>query len=98
MLSCFYLYMIQTFTVDVSDRHLVTQNTVPNFENCSYVQLQQEEDQGVVCTPSGGLTLRRLAVWMCEPLVRLKTLAALVDVCEGCISNFFMVSKSFKGR
>ena len=44
-------------------------------------QLQQEEDQGV-CIASNSLTLRRLAVWMCEPLVRLKTLAALVDICQ----------------
>jgi len=44
---------------------------------------------GVVVTPdttsssSGSLTLRRLNVWMFEPLVRLKTLATLVDVCSG---------------
>jgi hypothetical protein len=63
----------------------VTQNAEFDFESYFYAQVQQEEDQGVVCTANGGLTLRRLAVWMCEPLVRLKILAALVDVCEGCI-------------
>ena len=47
------------------------------------MQLQQEEDHGVVCSVNSGLTLRRLTVWMCEPLVRLKTLAALVEICEG---------------
>jgi gamma-tubulin complex component 3 len=47
-------------------------------------QLQQDEDQGVVVSASPNcLTLRRLSVWMCEPIVRLKTLAALVDVCHG---------------
>ena len=57
---------------------------------CAVTQLQQEEDQGVVvCTSSSGLTLRRLSVWMCDPLVRLKTLAALVDVCAGNCTVFF---------
>lgn len=42
-----------------------------------------EDDQGVtVCTESS-LTLRRLLVWMYDPKVRLKTLAALVDFCQG---------------
>uniref|UniRef100_A0A665U2S6 Uncharacterized protein n=1 Tax=Echeneis naucrates TaxID=173247 RepID=A0A665U2S6_ECHNA len=46
-------------------------------------QLQVEDDQGVnVCTESS-LTLRRLLVWMYDPKVRLKTLAALVDYCQG---------------
>jgi len=45
-------------------------------------QLQQEEDAGMV-DASSSLTLRRLAVWSSDPLVRLKTLAALVDVCQG---------------
>uniref|UniRef100_A0A672G107 Uncharacterized protein n=1 Tax=Salarias fasciatus TaxID=181472 RepID=A0A672G107_SALFA len=46
-------------------------------------QLQVEDDQGVtVCTESS-LTLRRLLVWMYDPKVRLKTLAALVDFCQG---------------
>jgi len=40
--------------------------------------------QDTTTSSSGGsLTLRRLNVWMFEPLVRLKTLAALVDVCSG---------------
>ena len=34
--------------------------------------------------PNGGsLTLRRLAVWIFDPLLRMKTLAALVDICHG---------------
>ncbi|XP_053170391.1 gamma-tubulin complex component 3 isoform X2 [Scomber japonicus] len=46
-------------------------------------QLQVEDEQGVtVCTESS-LTLRRLLVWMYDPKVRLKTLAALVDYCQG---------------
>uniref|UniRef100_A0A3Q3N9I1 Tubulin gamma complex component 3 n=1 Tax=Mastacembelus armatus TaxID=205130 RepID=A0A3Q3N9I1_9TELE len=46
-------------------------------------QLQVEDDQGVnLCTESS-LTLRRLLVWMYDPKVRLKTLAALVDFCQG---------------
>ncbi|XP_041358285.1 gamma-tubulin complex component 3 homolog [Gigantopelta aegis] len=44
-------------------------------------QLQQEQDPGIAETSS--LTLRRLAVWTFDPLVRLKILAALVDVCKG---------------
>ncbi len=47
------------------------------------LQLQVEDEQGVnVCTEST-LTLRRLLVWMYDPKVRLKTLAALVDFCQG---------------
>ncbi|KAK5601540.1 Gamma-tubulin complex component 3 [Crenichthys baileyi] len=46
-------------------------------------QLQVEDEQGVnMCTESR-LTLRRLLVWMYDPKVRLKTLAALVDFCQG---------------
>lgn len=46
-------------------------------------QVQVEDEQGVtVCTESS-LTLRRLLVWMYDPKVRLKTLAALVDFCQG---------------
>ncbi|KAM9328649.1 gamma-tubulin complex component 3 [Pholidichthys leucotaenia] len=46
-------------------------------------QLQVDDDQGVnVCT-EGSLTLRRLLVWMYDPKVRLRTLAALVDFCQG---------------
>lgn len=32
---------------------------------------------------SGSLTLRRLMVWTYDPLMRLRTLAALVDACKG---------------
>jgi len=57
------------------------------------IQLQQEEDDGVVvCSSSSGLTLRRLNVWMHEPLVRLKTLAALVDVCSGEFPAFILLA------
>ncbi|XP_050408701.1 gamma-tubulin complex component 3 homolog [Patella vulgata] len=45
-------------------------------------QVQHEFDQGIGHV-NGGLTLRRLAVWTFDPLVRLKVLAALVDVCKG---------------
>ncbi|PVD18317.1 hypothetical protein C0Q70_20866 [Pomacea canaliculata] len=44
-------------------------------------QLQQEQDQGI--SDGEGLTLRRLVVWTFDPLLRLKTLAALVDICKG---------------
>lgn len=46
-------------------------------------QLQVEDDQGVNVGTESGLTLRRLLVWMYDPKVRLKTLAALVDYCQG---------------
>ncbi len=29
------------------------------------------------------MTLRKLRVWMFDPIMRLKILAALVDVCQG---------------
>ncbi|XP_048249999.1 gamma-tubulin complex component 3 homolog [Haliotis rufescens] len=45
-------------------------------------QLQQEQDEGF-SESQPGLTLRRLMVWTFDPLVRLKSLAALVDVCKG---------------
>ncbi|XP_031414528.1 gamma-tubulin complex component 3 [Clupea harengus] len=46
-------------------------------------QLQVEEDQGVTLGGESTLTLRRLLVWTYDPKVRLKTLAALVDFCQG---------------
>lgn len=46
-------------------------------------QLQVEDDQGVTMCTESSLTLRRLLVWMYDPKVRLKTLAALVDYCQG---------------
>ncbi|XP_077470447.1 gamma-tubulin complex component 3 isoform X1 [Stigmatopora argus] len=46
-------------------------------------QLQVEDDQGVTMCTENSLTLRRLLVWMYDPRVRLKTLAALVDFCQG---------------
>ncbi|KAJ8309894.1 hypothetical protein KUTeg_011759 [Tegillarca granosa] len=45
-------------------------------------QLQEEQDQGI-SMEYGGMTLRRLIVWTFDPLLRLKSLAALVDVCKG---------------
>uniref|UniRef100_UPI00358EC143 gamma-tubulin complex component 3 isoform X2 n=1 Tax=Myxine glutinosa TaxID=7769 RepID=UPI00358EC143 len=47
-------------------------------------QLQVEEDQGVTVGHEEQLTMRRLLVWTYEPRLRLKTLAALVDHCQGC--------------
>ncbi|XP_054479568.1 gamma-tubulin complex component 3 [Anoplopoma fimbria] len=46
-------------------------------------QLQVEDEQGVIVCTDSSLTLRRLLVWMYDPKVRLKTLAALVDFCQG---------------
>ncbi|KAG8521147.1 Gamma-tubulin complex component 3 [Galemys pyrenaicus] len=46
-------------------------------------QLQLEDDQGVPLGLESSLTLRRLLVWTYDPKIRLKTLAALVDHCQG---------------
>uniref|UniRef100_A0A8C9ZQJ2 Tubulin gamma complex component 3 n=1 Tax=Sander lucioperca TaxID=283035 RepID=A0A8C9ZQJ2_SANLU len=46
-------------------------------------QLQVEDEQGVIVCSESTLTLRRLLVWMYDPKSRLKTLAALVDFCQG---------------
>uniref|UniRef100_A0A8C3WBL9 Tubulin gamma complex component 3 n=1 Tax=Catagonus wagneri TaxID=51154 RepID=A0A8C3WBL9_9CETA len=46
-------------------------------------QLQLEDDQGVNLGLESSLTLRRLLVWTYDPKMRLKTLAALVDHCQG---------------
>uniref|UniRef100_A0A670JAI1 Tubulin gamma complex component 3 n=1 Tax=Podarcis muralis TaxID=64176 RepID=A0A670JAI1_PODMU len=46
-------------------------------------QLQVEDDQGVNLGIESSLTLRRLLVWTYDPKIRLKTLAALVDHCQG---------------
>ncbi|XP_022263871.1 gamma-tubulin complex component 3 isoform X2 [Canis lupus baileyi] len=46
-------------------------------------QLQLEDDQGVNLGLENSLTLRRLLVWTYDPKIRLKTLAALVDHCQG---------------
>lgn len=46
-------------------------------------QLQVEDDQGVTLGLESSLTLRRLLVWTYDPKIRLKTLAALVDHCQG---------------
>ncbi|XP_066517256.1 gamma-tubulin complex component 3 [Hoplias malabaricus] len=48
-----------------------------------HAQLQLEDDQGVNVGMDSGLTLRRLLVWTYDPKIRLKTLAALVDYCQG---------------
>lgn len=65
------------------------------------LQLQVEDEQGVsaACAESG-LTLRRLLVWMYDPKVRLKTLAALVDFCQGgsapeLLANAFCLLTSY---
>ncbi|KAA0721926.1 Gamma-tubulin complex component 3 -like protein [Triplophysa tibetana] len=49
----------------------------------SVPQIQVEDDQGVNDSMESSLTLRRLLVWTYDPKVRLKTLAALVDYCQG---------------
>uniref|UniRef100_A0A3P8UTE0 Tubulin gamma complex component 3 n=1 Tax=Cynoglossus semilaevis TaxID=244447 RepID=A0A3P8UTE0_CYNSE len=46
-------------------------------------QLQVEDEQGVTVSTENSLTLRRLLVWMYDPKIRLKTLAALVEYCQG---------------
>ncbi|XP_017554543.1 gamma-tubulin complex component 3 [Pygocentrus nattereri] len=48
-----------------------------------HAQLQVEDDQGVNVGVDSNLTLRRLLVWTYDPKIRLKTLAALVDYCQG---------------
>uniref|UniRef100_A0A5F9CUW0 Tubulin gamma complex component 3 n=1 Tax=Oryctolagus cuniculus TaxID=9986 RepID=A0A5F9CUW0_RABIT len=51
-------------------------------------QLQLEDDQGVNLGFESSLTLRRLLVWTYDPKIRLKTLAALVDHCQGPLLCF----------
>lgn len=51
-------------------------------------QLQLEDDQGVNLGFESSLTLRRLLVWTYDPKIRLKTLAALVDHCQGHSARF----------
>ncbi|XP_038673951.1 gamma-tubulin complex component 3 isoform X1 [Scyliorhinus canicula] len=46
-------------------------------------QIQVEDDQGVNVGLESSLTLRRLLIWTYDPKMRLKTLAALVDHCQG---------------
>ncbi|XP_067842763.1 gamma-tubulin complex component 3 isoform X2 [Heptranchias perlo] len=46
-------------------------------------QIQVEDDQGVNVGLESSLTLRRLLIWTYDPKIRLKTLAALVDHCQG---------------
>ncbi|XP_048454377.1 gamma-tubulin complex component 3 [Rhincodon typus] len=46
-------------------------------------QIQVEDDQGVNVGLESNLTLRRLLIWTYDPKMRLKTLAALVDHCQG---------------
>lgn len=45
-------------------------------------------DQGVNLGLESSLTLRRLLVWTYDPKIRLKTLAALVDHCQGHFALF----------
>ena len=43
---------------------------------------------------SGSLTLRRLMVWTYDPMMRLRTLAALVDACKGtCIHGNYSIAQ-----
>ena len=55
--------------------------TEADLAHCLWRQLQQEQDQGI--SDGDGLTMKRLVVWTYDPLLRLKTLAALVDACKG---------------
>lgn len=58
---------------------------------CFYLgQLQLEDDQGVNLGLESSLTLRRLLVWTYDPKIRLKTLAALVDHCQGLFNLIFL--------
>ena len=41
-----------------------------------------QEDDGVI-QQGGGLTLRRLMIWTYDPLLRMRALASLVDLCKG---------------
>ena len=52
------------------------------------LQLQLEDDQGVNLGFESSLTLRRRLVWTYDPKIRLKTLAALVDHCQGHSAQF----------
>ena len=36
---------------------------------------------------TGMVSLKKLHVWMCTPIQRLKCLAAVADTCQGCISE-----------
>ena len=62
----------------------------------SCIQLQQEQDQGI--SDGDGLTLKRLIVWTYDPLLRLKTLAALVDACKGgCHCSLYILLSTVVG-
>lgn len=54
-----------------------------NSFSCCAHQLQQEEDQGLSMDLESGMTLRTLRAWMFDPIMKLKILAALVDICQG---------------
>ena len=43
----------------------------------------QENQHESTVAPGSGLTLRRLMIWTYDPLLRMKALATLVDVCKG---------------
>ena len=43
----------------------------------------QENQRESTVAPGSGLTLRRLMIWTYDPLLRMKALATLVDVCKG---------------
>ncbi|XP_064615668.1 gamma-tubulin complex component 3 homolog [Liolophura sinensis] len=48
------------------------------------VKAQVDQDASIKGLPNcDKMTLRRLAVWTFDPLIRLKALAALVDICKG---------------
>lgn len=53
--------------------------------------MQVEDDQGVNICTENNLSLRRLLVWMYDPKVRLQTLAALVDFCQGSVGVWIVL-------
>lgn len=60
-------------------------------------KLQAEDDQGVNLGLESSLTLRRLLVWTYDPKIRLKTLAALVDYCQGELVIAYFLTFPFSG-
>lgn len=47
------------------------------------LEAQENQEDGGIVHSGGGLTLRRLMIWTYDPLLRMKALATLVDVCKG---------------
>ena len=77
------LKILLVWTFDFKPRGPDLLITLKNDNLCNF-QLQEELDQGIGLS-HGGVTLKRLLVWTFDPLIRLKSLAALVDVCKGIV-------------